>query len=98
VAQGAGLRTNDASPSGPGSIEYALHQAGEPRAILDLRKVDKASPESGWLADPVEHRNIGALAMASAFFPHDLPANYDLLIFFDQTTASVLLPPHRREE
>jgi erythromycin esterase len=98
VAPGAGLRENDANPSGPGSIEYALHQVGEPRAILDLRKVDKTSPESGWLADPVDHRNIGALAMPSAFFPCDLPASYDLLIFFDRTAASVLLPPQRREE
>jgi erythromycin esterase len=96
VARGAGLQANDASPSGPGSIEYALHQAGEPRAILDLRKVDKARPESGWLVDPLDHRSIGALAMASAFFPCNLPASYDLLIFFDRTTASLLLPPHRR--
>ena len=38
------------------------------------------------------------MAMPWAFSPYDLPANYDLLIFFDRTTASVLLPPHRREE
>jgi erythromycin esterase len=98
VARGVGLRANDAGPSGPGSIEYALHQVGEPRVILDLRKVDKASPASGWLADPVDHRNIGALAIASAFSPNNLPGNYDLLVFFDRTTASVLLPPHRQGE
>lgn len=97
VARGAGLQANDAGPSGPGSIEGAFHQAGLPRAILDLRKVDKASADSGWLAEPIDHRNIGALAMSPAFFPCDLPGNYDLLIYFDHTTPSALLPPHRRD-
>src|SRR5262249_34981651 len=94
VSRGAGLKANDAGPSTPGSVEHAFHTAGLPRAILDLRKVVKDSRASGWLAEPIHHRNIGALAMASAFFPSELPEIYDLLIYFDQTTPSVLLPPH----
>jgi erythromycin esterase-like protein len=34
--------------------------------------------------------------MGTGFAVYDLSENYDLLIFFDKTTASVLLPPHRR--
>jgi erythromycin esterase len=96
VARGVGLQENVAGPSQPGSVEWAFHQAGLPRAVLDLRKVEKASPASAWLTEPIPHRNIGALAMGSVFVENDLPASYDLLIFFDQTRASVLLPPHRR--
>ncbi len=97
VARGAGLRDNVAGPSAPGSVEWAFHQAGLPRAILDLRRAEKDSPASGWLTRPINHRNIGALAMGSAFFSHELTESYDLLIYFDQTSASVLLPPHRRD-
>ena len=96
VAPGAGLKANDAGPSEPGSIEWAFHETNLPRAFLDLRKIDKASAASGWLAEPIGHRSIGALAMGTGFAAYDLSENYDLLIFFDQTTASVLLPPHRR--
>lgn len=97
VARGAGLKANEAGASEPGSVEWAFHRAGMPRAILDLRTVEKDSPGSGWLAGGVGHRNIGALAMGPAFAPQVLPAAYDLLIFFDRTTPSVLLPPHARE-
>ena len=97
VARGAGLQENAAGPSEPGSIEWAFHQAGLPRAILDLRKAEKTSSASAWLREPIPHRNIGALAMGSVFGESDLPASYDLLIFFDQTRASLLLPPHRRK-
>jgi erythromycin esterase len=97
VARGAGLKANDAGPSAPGSVEWAFHEAGLPRAVLDLRKAEKGSAGSGWLAGGISHRNIGALAMDAAFAPTVLPTAYDLLIFFDRTTASTLLPPHGRE-
>ena len=52
---------------------------------------------SGWLAEPIDHRMIGAVATGWAAAPYDLPASYDLLVFFDKSTASALLPPHRRD-
>jgi erythromycin esterase-like protein len=97
VAAGAGLKANDARPSEPGSVEWAIHQAGLPRAILDLRAAAKGSPESAWLTAPIEHRSIGALATDLAFFPTMLPEQYDLLIAFDKTSPSRLLPQHRRD-
>jgi erythromycin esterase len=97
VARGTGLQENVALPSEPGSIEWAFHQVGRQRAILDLRRADPRSPASAWLTEPIPHRNIGAVAMGSVFGENNLAASYDLLIFFDQTSASVLLPPHRRK-
>src|SRR5262249_61013294 len=87
---------NDARPSETGSVEWAFHQAGLPRAILDLRAADKGTPDSAWLTAPIDHRNIGAVATDMAFFPTVLPEQYDLLIAFDRTTPSRLLSPHRR--
>ena len=92
VAPGRGLRANDAAPSSPGSVEWAFHQAGLARAVLDLRRAEKGSPGSGWLAEPLEHRNVGALAVGSAFYAQTLPDAYDLLVFFDRTNPSVTLP------
>jgi erythromycin esterase len=97
VAPGAGLRANDARPSEPGSVEWAVQQAGLPRAILDLRTADKDAPESAWLTAPVDHRNIGALATDLGFAPTVLPRVYDLLIAFGKTSPTRLLPPHRRD-
>lgn len=97
IERGVGLKANDAGPSAPGSVEWVFHEAGLPRAILDLRKAVKDSPASGWLTEALEHRSIGALAMPSALATADLPSIYDLFIFFDQTTPSTLLPPHRRD-
>jgi erythromycin esterase-like protein len=91
VARGIGLQANDAGPSEPGSIEWICHQTISPRAILDLRKAEKKSATSGWLLEPINDRNIGALAMKTAFFPRELLKCYDLLVFFDQTKPSVLL-------
>jgi erythromycin esterase len=95
IARGQGLRSNAARPSRPGSVEWAFHRAGLPRAVLDLRAARGGEGEAGWLARPMEHRNIGALAVGSGFFAQELPAAYDLLIFFDHTTPSQLLPPRR---
>jgi erythromycin esterase len=90
IAMGRGLQPNVAPASEPGSIEWAFHQLGLPRAIVDLRKAVKGSPESGWLTESIEHRNIGALASV-AFGSTVLPDEYDLLILFDRTNPSALL-------
>ena len=37
-------------------------------------------------------RDIGALAADGFFFTTQLTTDYDILIFFDQVAASVLLP------
>jgi erythromycin esterase len=86
-----GLGTYRTSASEPGSLEWALHQTGLPRLILDLRGVDPASPESGWLGRQVYFRSIGAKAQAYAFGPRTVADEFDLVIFFDKTQPSVPL-------
>ena len=75
--------------------KYGSNSPASSPAMISFTEKDSAG--SGWLVAPIGHRNIGALAMGPAFFPSELPACYDILIFFDHTTASVLLPPHRRD-
>ncbi len=98
IAPGQGLKANEAAPSALGSVEHAFHQVGLERAVIDLRLAKKDHAESGWLTEPIEHRNIGAVAIGATFFPCELPSHYDLLIFFDKTKPTVLLPPHARDQ
>ena len=86
------LRANDAVPSFPGSVEYALHSTGEPRLILDLRKASPDDPASSWLLGEIEWRSIGAVVNDGFGVTPDLRQLFDILIFFDQVTPSVLLP------
>lgn len=82
---------NPASPSFPGSVEYAFHQTGLPRFILDLRKAQRNNG-GAWLLGPNEFREIGAVAWDGFDVRAELTQDHDALIFFDQTTASALLP------
>jgi len=59
--------------------------------VLDLRLASEDDPGSRWLTRVLDFRSIGALASSYAFGPTLLTADYDALIFFDQTTPSRLL-------
>lgn len=86
-----GLDSHDIAPPEPGSVEHCFQHTGLPRFMLDLRNVSKETPTSAWLAKPVRFRSIGALAMDNQFYPTDLCKAFDLLIYFEKTTASRLL-------
>jgi erythromycin esterase-like protein len=94
-----GLRTHrvDAPPSG--SYEAYFHSAGMPRMILDLRGIDDGSSATSWLAGPRMMRSIGAAyddAMpANYLYPARLPKEYDVIVYFENTTPSRLLPMRR---
>jgi erythromycin esterase len=79
---------NELTPSAPGSLEWLLHETGQPRLALDLRHASDDAPESSWLRRPHNFRSIGALAMDRQFFPTVVPDLYDVLLYFDQTKAS----------
>jgi len=81
--------TSDATPSEPGSLEWACHSTGIPRFVLDLRSAAADSGASAWLARPLPMRNLVFRAV-----PDTLPVgqNFDALIFFDHTTPSTRLP------
>jgi len=83
--KGDKLGTYGTSPSEPGSVEYALHQAGLPRLILDLRKTSDTSPESAWLRKELDFRSIGAAAMEYAFSRTVITDQFDLLVYFEQS-------------
>jgi erythromycin esterase len=86
------LGPNAAVPSFPGTVEYVLHSTGMPQFFLDMRQASPGDPGSSWLLGETQYRNIGALAVDGYQFTYQLNKDYDVLIFFDQTSPSVLLP------
>lgn len=95
MKRGEGLGQWGTSPARPGTAEWAFQQTGEPRLVLDLRAARAGSAESGWVAEPVEFRSIGAMAMDDAFSAKILADHYDALIYFEQSTPSVQLDVER---
>jgi erythromycin esterase len=87
VARGTGLGTHELRPSEPGSVEYYASASGLSRMIIDLRRASRDEPAAAWLTRPIKHRSIGALAQ-DAWYPSELPREYDALILFDDTRAS----------
>ena len=86
-----GLTSYSTSVSDAGSIEWAFHRTGFPRLMLDLRLASGSDSNSSWLKEPLDLRNIGAVAVNDAFRQTNVADYYDIMIFFDQTTPSVLL-------
>jgi erythromycin esterase len=78
------------------SYEYYFHAAGYERFFLDLRGVDTATPATSWLAGPRQMRSIGAAFKPSRpgdyFYDVALPTRFDLIIYFDATSAAIGLP------
>jgi erythromycin esterase-like protein len=91
------LRSHTVGPTTRNSYERYFSRAELARFILDLRTVTiDASVEGGWMNGPQPFRSIGSVynpGTPDAYFtPTYLPAAYDVVIFFESTTASVLLP------
>ena len=86
------LGPNVATTSFPGTVEYVLHSTGMPQFILDTRQSSRGDPGSSWLLDETQYRTVGALAYDGFSFTNQLTRDYDVLIFFDQTFPSHLLP------
>ncbi len=89
--RGEGLGAWGTSPSRPGTAEWAFHQTGQPRLVLDLRTAVPGSAESGWVSELVDMRSIGSMAIPDAFRQVNLAESYDALIYFETSTPSVLL-------
>jgi erythromycin esterase len=92
------------TPLGPHTVSAPKYDSYEeyfsasrmPRFFLDLRNRSAASDTPAWLPGPRNALSIGAVyadAMPdSYYYLARLPAEYDVVIYLDQTTASVLLP------
>ena len=72
------------------SYEYIFQAASLPRFFLDMRE-----PPS-WLLGPLRFRSIGAVYDQSSpltyYAPVPLPSMFDVLIYFQHTSPSTLLP------
>jgi erythromycin esterase-like protein len=93
VAPNKGLRSDNALQAPPESSYEAWFRASRiPSFYLDLRKATQDDPGSGWLRRSLSFRSIGALAMDEQFSPANPCDLFDVITYFDQTTASRLLP------
>lgn len=90
-----GIGVYGTSLSEPGSVEWFFKQSGLAQFFLDLRKADEAVKGSRWLFRELDFRSIGAMAMDYAFAPHMVRHEYDVLVYFENTTASECFRRHR---
>jgi erythromycin esterase-like protein len=92
----AGLANHTVGPAPAGSYEHYFHSAGLERMVLDTRTVDLGTTATSWLAGPHLMRSIGAVftpATPGAYlYQVSIPSWYDLIIFFDNTSAAAGLP------
>ena len=92
----SGIRSHTADPVPSVSLEAAFDRAGRPIQLFDARTILAGGVDAAPLAGPISMRQIGAFYNASApqqyFVPVMLPGDFDLLIYFDNATASTLLP------
>ena len=90
------LTSHTVGPPPEDSYAYHFRGANMPRMILDLRGVDFDSTATDWLPGPRRFRIVGALYDDSNplnyFYDARLPVEYDVIVYFQNTTPSVLLP------
>lgn len=93
AADGSGLRADNPLADPPvDSVEARLLAADVPLAILDLRRADPENPASAWASARTRMRSIGAMAMASQFFPMVPRECYDVIVWQAETTPARQLP------
>ncbi len=77
------------------SYESFFHEAGLPRFFLDLRSVKEGTAASDWLLVPHPFRQIGGCyhpnVMQSGFETAALSRVFDVVIYFQDTSPSILL-------
>jgi erythromycin esterase len=86
-----GLTSYEAVTPPPATVEALLGATGIPRFIVDLRGLPANGP-GGWFHEQRTMRMLGAVATRCALRPVVAADHYDGLIWFDQTTPSILLP------
>jgi erythromycin esterase len=84
--------------SGPkyDSYEEYFFASAMPRFFLDLRNRSTMSDTPSWVSGPRNALSIGAVYADATpdayYYSARLPVEYDVVIYLDRTTASVLLP------
>jgi erythromycin esterase len=91
-----GLQQHTVDAIDPSSLEAAFAATTQPRLLFDARRIASGGAAAATLSAALRMRSIGSAysaANASAFFDRTLiPLDYDALIWFANTTPSVLLP------
>ncbi|HEX2223478.1 MAG TPA: erythromycin esterase family protein, partial [Thermoanaerobaculia bacterium] len=84
----------EAVPPPPNTVEALLGATGLPRFIVDLRGLGQGNEEgpTRWFHQLRTYRMYGAVAFRCSFWPTVAADDYDGLIWFDQTSPSILLP------
>jgi len=90
------VQTHLVTPPPPDAYASLFKSTGFSRLMIDLRDLDYSTDESQWIVGPRRFRSIGAVYDVSRpqdyfTFSH-LPEEFDLIIYFEQTTNSILLP------
>jgi erythromycin esterase len=91
----AGGTTFQVGAPPPNSYESLFHEVGLPRFFLDLRPVKPGAAASNWLLVPHPYRRIGGTyhpnVWQSGFDTAALARKFDVVIYFQDTSASLLL-------
>jgi erythromycin esterase len=80
-----------AIPSYPGTLDWILHSLNMPRFILNLQSASTTDPQSNWLYQLLETKDISARAN-DEYLVGNVASEFDAIIFFDHTTPSEVLP------
>jgi len=72
----------------PGTYEYYFHQLDEPCFMIDLRDIRQdTSPEGRKFNQTALFREMNGMNITTEFIHTQLTADYDILIFIDQSTG-----------
>jgi erythromycin esterase len=91
-----GLKKHTVGAPPQDAYSYRFRGADIPRFFLDLRTIDFDSTATDWIPGPRPFRSIGAVYDPDRpelyFDKPELPKEYDVIIYFENTAESILLP------
>jgi erythromycin esterase len=91
-----GLKKHSVVKPPKDAYSYHFRGADMPRFFLDMRTIDFDSTATDWIPGPRRFRLIGAVydpKNPEWYFDNaELPKEYDVMIYFENTTPSILLP------
>jgi len=74
-------------PPKEGSVDHVFQAIGIPIFALNLDEL-KNNPNGGWLKDPKPFKSIGSVARDDPYSNIPVAEHFNIMIYFDQTTAS----------
>ncbi len=91
-----GLQKHSAPPPPEDTFAYQFDSIRTPRFFLNVRDLAPTDFQNRWLRGPRRFRSIGAVYNAADdldyYYQANLASEFDVIIYFKNTTASFLLP------